>query len=221
MSVTAVLAAVKRGFSKKPMSSMGWSVCSSHMMKHASAATPTANAPSTRVLVQPWSGPSMMPNSNDPSATMDSTAPSGSSRGAEGSFDSGTKKWPAISAVAAMGRFTQNTELHEKWVSSSPPITGPSATPSPEKPAQIAMARPRSFGSRNTLVRMDSVDGMMSAPPTPMSALVRMSCDGLPASADITDPMANTTMPTRNANLRPNRSPRLPAVSSRPAKTRV
>ena len=71
---------------------------------------------------------------------------------------------------------TQNTEPHEKCSSSRPPVTGPIATPSPEKPAQTAIARPRSRGSRKTLARIDSVDGMISAPPMPMNARLRISC---------------------------------------------
>ena len=77
-----------------------------------------------------------------------------------------------------IGMFTQNTELHEKCRSRSPPITGPMATARPEKPAQTAIARPRSRGSRNTLVRIDSVDGMISAPPMPMNARLAIRWQG-------------------------------------------
>jgi hypothetical protein len=163
----------------------------------------------------------MIANSTDPSPTIESSAPSGSSRGADGSLVSGTKKNPATSAIAPIGRLTQNTELHEKCSSSRPPVTGPIATPRPENPAQIAIARPRSRGSRKTLVRIESVDGMISAPPTPISERVAISWVAEPASADSTDPRAKITMPTRSASLRPNRSPRLPVVSSRPANTSV
>ena len=61
----------------------------------------------------------------------------------------------------------------------------------------------------------------MSAPPMPMNARVMMSWLGLLDSADATEPMAKMTMPMRSARLRPNRSPRLPVVSSRPANTSV
>ena len=100
-------------------------------------------------------------------------------------------------------------------------MIGPRATARPEKPAQMAIARPRSRGSRNTLVRIDRVEGMISAPPMPMNARVKMRCCGEPARAESTEPMANMTMPMCSAPLRPKRSPRLPAVSRRPAKTRV
>ncbi len=74
-----------------------------------------------------------------------------------------------------MGRFTQNTECQEKCFSRNPPVIGPTATPSPENPAHTAIARPRSLGSRNTLVRIDSVAGMINAPPTPMKARAAIS----------------------------------------------
>ena len=124
-------------------------------------------------------------------------------------------------AVSPIGTLTQNTELHEKCLRSRPPTTGPRATPRPEKPAQMAMARPRSRGSRKTLVRIDSVAGMMSAPPMPMNARVRISCSAEPAIAEAIEPMPNRTMPSWSAPLRPKRSPRLPDVSSRPANTNV
>ena len=100
-------------------------------------------------------------------------------------------------------------------------MIGPSATAMPEKPAQMAMARPRSRGSRKTLMRIESVDGMISAPPTPINARVKMRCCGEPARAESTEPAAKMTMPMRSARLRPRRSPKLPAVRRRPANTRV
>ena len=66
--VIALLAAVKRGFWKNRMSSIGVGVCSSQVMNDARAMTPTANPPTTSGSVQPFAGPSMMPNSSDPEA---------------------------------------------------------------------------------------------------------------------------------------------------------
>ena len=78
VSVMALLAAVKRGFWKKRMSSIGVGVCSSQTMNDAIATMPTANEPSTSGSVQPFAGPSMMPKSSAPRPTIESTAPSGS-----------------------------------------------------------------------------------------------------------------------------------------------
>ena len=69
-------------------------------------------------------------------------------------------------------------------------MTGPMATPRPENPAQMAMARPRSRGSRNTLVRIDRVDGMISAPPMPMKARVAISWSVVSTGPTSAEPMA-------------------------------
>ncbi len=92
VSVMALLAAVKRGFWKNRMSSIGVGVCSSQRMNDAMATTPTTKPPSTSGSVQPFAGPSMMPNSSEPRPTIDSTAPSGSSLPWFGSRDVGTRK---------------------------------------------------------------------------------------------------------------------------------
>ena len=124
-------------------------------------------------------------------------------------------------AMAPSGMLTQNTELHEKCSSSRPPVTGPMATARPENPAHTAMARPRSRGSRKTLVRIDSVEGMISAPPMPMNARLAIRWTVVVDRAAEAEPMAKTTMPSCRAPLRPNRSLRLPVVSRRPANTSV
>ena len=134
---------------------------------------------------------------------IDSTAPSGSRSPWLGSFDFGIRTHPATRAMTAIGMLTQNTEPHEKWSSSRPPVTGPMATPRPEKPAHTAIARPRSRGSRKTLARIDSVAGMISAPPMPMNARLRISCVVDVDSAADTEPSVNTTSPVCRAPLRP------------------
>ncbi len=178
-------------------------------------------APTTNGSLQPFEGPSMIPNSSAASPKNDSTAPSGSIRPWAGSRDVGMKIAPRTSAVTPMGRFTQKTDCHEKCSSRMPPVIGPSATARPENPAQMAIARPRSRGSRNTLVRMDSVAGMINAPPIPMKALVRIRPSAEVDIAAAAEPMPNSTMPSCSAPLRPYRSERLPVVSSRPANTRT
>jgi hypothetical protein len=83
----------------------------------------------------------------------------------------------------------------------------------------MAIARPRSRGSRKTLVRIDRVDGMINAPPMPMKARVAISCVAVVDSAASTEPRPNRAMPSCSAPLRPKRSDRLPVVRRRPAKT--
>ena len=108
---------------------------------------------------------------------IDSTAPTGSSGDSVASFDFGTRTQPATSAAAMIGRLTRNTEPHQKCSSSRPDASGPSAAPLPEMPAQRAIALARSRAG-NTLVRIDSVDGMTNAAPMPMIARATMSMLG-------------------------------------------
>ncbi len=162
------------------MSSIGWSVCSSHADERDRCHRRRGRTPaSTSGSVQPCAGPSMIPNSSEPRPMIDSAAPSGSS-GASVRIAStrGRRSGRGSTPLRRSGRLTQNTALHEKCSSRKPPVTGPRATPSPEKPAQIAIARPRSRGSGKTLVRIDKVDGMISAPPMPMNAREAISWVG-------------------------------------------
>ena len=95
------------------------------------------------------------------------------------------------------------------------------ATPSPDTPAHRAMARARSDGSVKTLVRIDSVAGMMNAAPKPWMARVAMRVVGSDTIEQASDPRPKTTRPNRNVHLRPRRSPVLPAMSRKLANTIV
>ncbi len=68
---------------------------------------------------------------------------------------------------------------------------------------------------------IERVAGMINALPMPMKARVAMSWFADPASADSTDPVPKIISPTCNAGRRPNLSPRLPIVRSKPANTSV
>ena len=61
MSVMPELAAVKRGFLKKAVSSIGWSMNDSHHANAPITATATPNATRMRGDVHPESGASMIP----------------------------------------------------------------------------------------------------------------------------------------------------------------
>ena len=77
-----------------------------------------------------------------------------------------------------IGMFTRNTDPHQKCSSSRPDAIGPSAAPDPAMPAHRAIALARSRVGK-TLVRIDSVDGMTNAAPTPMIARATMSIPGV------------------------------------------
>src|SRR5215210_1825446 len=212
------LAAEKRAFRKKRSGSMGCSVRSSQATKAARAAVANANPLRTPADVHPWPGASMIDHTSAVRPTTDRTAPTGSSRRRIGSRDSGTSTRPATIAATTIGTFTRNTEPHQKCFRRSPPATGPKATPRPDTPAHAAIAFARSFPEK-TLLRIDSVDGMIAAAPRPISARLAIRSSADPLNAARTDPAPKTTRPTRSVRRRPKRSPRLPTTSSRPANT--
>ena len=126
---------------------------------------------------------------------------------------------PATSARMMTGTLTRNTEPHQKCSSRKPEATGPMAAPPPAMPAQTAMALGRSSGG-NTLVRMESVAGMTKAAASPITARAPITAVEESAVAASSVPNRNRTSPACSAPLRPNRSPRVPAVKSIPANTR-
>ncbi len=93
------------------------------------------------------------------------------------------------------------------------------ATPAtaPHKP----IARARSFRSVNTLEISDSVAGNVMAAPSPITARAAMSCAGLVVKPPARLAVPTTPSPATSMPLRPNRSDRLPKVSSSAAKTRL
>ncbi len=64
------------------------------------------------------------------------------------------------------------------------------------------MALPRSLAG-NRLVMIDSVAGMISAPPMPMKARVLMRAPDEVTRADATEPIPNRIRPTCSAPRRP------------------
>ncbi|GAA3136210.1 hypothetical protein GCM10020001_068500 [Nonomuraea salmonea] len=143
-----------------------------------------------------------------------------SSRPACGLRDSGSTSQPPTSTTAMTGTLIRNTEPHQKWSSSRPPTTGPIAKPAALMPLQMPIAAVRSPGSVNTFLMMDSVDGMMVAPATPSSARAAISSSGVGAYAVTTEAAPNAAAPISSSRLRPTRSPRLPMVTSRPARAK-
>ena len=74
-------------------------------------------------------------------------------------------------------------------------MIGPMPMPSADTPAHTPIALPRSLGSVNTFVMIDSVAGMMNAPPMPISARVPISTSADDANAESTEPMPKTARP--------------------------
>jgi hypothetical protein len=114
---------------------------------------------------------------------------------------------------------TRKMEPHQNLLSSRPPAIGPSAMPSPMVAAQAPMARARPAGVRKMSLMIDSDEGITSAAPAPITARPAISHGADPASAATADPAAKTASPAAKNSLRPNRSARLPPVSSSPPRT--
>jgi len=124
---------------------------------------------------------------------------------------------PAI-PTATIGRLTMKTAFQEKPSSSAPPTIGPRTIPIPETAAQVAIARGRS-SSGNRFVISDSVAGIRSAPPRPIAPRSRISSSGEVTRSVAADASPKTDSPASSIRRLPSRSPSVPDVSSRPAKT--
>ena len=121
--------------------------------------------------------------------------------------------------MTATGTLTKKTEFQLNQFRRRPPKSGPRPTPIAAIAAQMPIAFARSSRGK-TFVMMERVAGMISAPPMPMTARRAISWpEVLTATTAMLAP-ANTTSPVRSALLRPKRSPRVPAVSRKPAKAR-
>ncbi len=153
--------------------------------------------------------------------TMDWPTPHQSQRPARGEDDSGRNQPPSAMITAATGRFSRNADCQPKSWTSRPPMTGPSAMPPPKTAAHTANARARSRASVKTFRRIDSVDGMIAAPPTPSRARAAITCHASVEKTARSEANAKIEKPVSSIRLRPHRSPSAPAVTSRPDRARA
>ena len=133
-----------------------------------------------------------------------------------GFADGGTTRRPATSATPTIGRLTMKIEPQAKCSRSHPPSVGPITTPRPATADHMAIALARSAGTVKTLVRMESVAGMIAAAPIPITTRQAMSS---PAEVDMAaraEPSPKTTRPPARVRWRPMRSPRLPKREQQP-----
>src|SRR5436305_1353545 len=117
---------------------------------------------------QPGSGPARMATVSAVKAPRQSTALHRSAGGDAGSCERGTQRAASTRVTTTTGAFTRKTEPHQKWASSKPPTTGPTAVAVPPTPDHTAIALPRSCSGK-MLPSTDSVDGIVQAPPIPMA----------------------------------------------------
>ena len=152
-------------------------------------------------------------------ATSTRTMLTGSIGPGWGSRDSGSSRGPASSSGSSSGTASRNTEPHQKCSSRKPPTMGPSAAPPLKPAAQMAMAVRRSAWSVKMLRINDRVAGISIAPKNPMAARAAMSAPAVGTKAATAEIAAKPVAPIRSRRRRPNRSPRLPMGTSRPAST--
>jgi hypothetical protein len=96
----------------------------------------------------------------------------------------------------------QKTAGQEEISMTVPPMSGPSPTPIAAIAAQTLIAFPRSSCGKTSMM-IESVEGMISAPPTPIAARAPMSCPPLVANAPATLASPKISSPDWSASLRP------------------
>jgi hypothetical protein len=100
----------------------------------------------------------------------------------------------------------------------APESSRPMTAPPPATPAHIPTARPRSSGGK-MFVMIESVVGMTSAAPTPMTARRPINVPGSLTKIATAEAPPKTTRPMSRIPFRPKRSPSAPAGSNSPANT--
>lgn len=167
-SSTASAAPVNARSRNLPRFSIGCGQRSSQATKAASPAAATTAAVMA-LRPQPKCGPSMIMYTRAPTVTIDSSPPSTSGRPVPSARDGGTSTSAARIATAATGRLIRNVECQEWLCSSHPAVSGPRAMARPEVADHAVMARARSARGK-VATSSDSVAGMMTAAPVPMTA---------------------------------------------------
>ena len=120
-----------------------------------------------------------------------------------------------MSAAPANNRFTYKVHRQDRYSVSTPPSSRPTEAPAPAIAPNTANALPRSLGSANVLVRIDSADGAMTAANAPWQARAVTSMAKLTDAPPTADATAKPARPTMKVTLRPARSASRPPSSSR------
>jgi hypothetical protein len=153
------------------------------------------------VDVKPSPGTRMIAQTIAVRATIDRSAPIGSA-GRAGLRDSGTSSAVPSSATAAIGTLIRKIAPHQKWSSRTPPTVGPATRPAIATMLQPAIALRCSAGGK-TVNRIDSVLGITSEPPTPMSARHATSCPGVVENVARSEAAPNSRSPIISTRRRP------------------
>ena len=101
-----------------------------------------------------------------------------------------------------IGTLTQKIQCHDSVSVSTPPATGPSATPAPEIADQMPSAAPRRSAGKAAVIIV-SVSGMITAPPMPSTARAAISVPAFGASAPAAEDSVNSATPAVKTRRRP------------------
>ena len=187
---------------------------------HASAAAPTRKETHDTGSVRPSFAMCLI---DQTSATIPPTiamVPAVSQLGGTAALYSGSRKSPAITAITIRGTLIKNAACQVLYSSSSPPTTGPMAMPTEDTAAQMPSAVALSRGSVKMTRIIDSVVGMIIAPPIPRSERIAMRVPASCANSTSSEARANTANPPRRIRLRPKRSAIALMGTNSPARTR-
>src|SRR5262245_40306192 len=174
------LAPLKERERNTPSGIIGAGVFDSNHTNVARIARPAATPPITFASAHPISEAAVNPYTSAPSPAVAGRAPAQSTPALSlVPRLSGTRQNAMNTASSAMGTFTKKIARHENASTSQPPSTGPSAVVRADAPAQVPIARPRSFSGKVALM-IARLLGTRIAPPIPCAvrATVRGKAPG-------------------------------------------
>ena len=128
-SAIAPLAALKRGFSKKCMSSIGWLECSSHIRNVTRRTRADHEAGDDLGEPQPVPGASMIAHSSTPSAHDRQHRADRVELRVRRVLGLGDRKKPRTSPAITIGTLTMKIDPHQKCSRRKPPVIGTESEP--------------------------------------------------------------------------------------------
>src|SRR5215469_8845588 len=130
----------------------------------------------------------------------------------------GSRRTAPVTATIARRSLTYRHHRQERYWVSSPPSSSPTAPPAPAIAPYTPNALPRSAGSVNVTVSVDSAAGASIAPNAPCAPRPITSIANPVAAPPRADAPAKPTRPIINIRRRPTRSDSRPPNSSNPPK---
>ncbi len=139
-------------------------------------------------------------SANSPSENT--AVPAQSSRSGDGSLDSETRVNVSTSAKIPIGTLMKKIDSQLMPSTSTPPISGPTATAAPVTAPQIPIAVPRWLGGNVAAISARPVANM-NAPPTPCTARARLSISGVVANPQTAEDTMKIVIPRAKMRRRP------------------